>query len=230
MKTYTSIIFDLDDTLWDTRQNSKEALEDIFDSHRLNRFYEKYEDFYILFLTLNESLWEQYNHGKISREELQNTRFRKLLSQYEAEFDFDELNNTFIETTCSKSKLIEGAHEILEYLSVRYQMAILSNSFERALRAKVKSAGFEKYFKAIHSSELIKINKPAAGAFEYAISSIGGSKDNSIMIGDNLSTDIRGAKNSGVDQVWLSTEDQTQEIDFTPTYTINSLLELRDIL
>ena len=230
MKTYTSIIFDLDDTLWDTKQNSKEALENIFDSYRLNRFYKKYEDFYLLFLTLNESLWEQYNHGKISREELQNTRFRKLLSQYEAEFDFDELNDIFIETTCSKSKLIEGAHEILEYLSDRYRMAILSNSFERALQAKVKSAGFEKYFKAFHSSELIKINKPAVGAFDYAINSIGGNKSNSIMIGDNLSTDIRGAKDSGIDQIWLSQQGDSPKIDFTPTYTISSLLELRDIL
>ena len=140
------------------------------------------------------------------------------------------MNEDFIETTCSKNKLIDGAHDILEYLSSRYNMAILSNSFERALRAKVESAGFDKYFKAIHSSELIKINKPAAGAFEYAINSIGGDKNSSIMIGDNLSTDIMGARNSGIDQIWLSAEDNRTEIDFVPTHTISSLFELRDIL
>lgn len=229
MKDYTTILFDLDDTLWDTKQNSKDALEDVFEMYHLDRFYESYDTFYTLFLNLNEILWEQYNHGKISKEELQNTRFRTILSEHTVELDFYKMNEDFIATTCSKSKIIDGAHEILEYLSTKYRLAILSNSFERVLRVKVESSGFSRYFEQIHSSELIKINKPAAGAFDYVIKSMGAEKEQTMMIGDNLSTDILGAKNSGIDQVWF-TKESYEGIDFRPTHIITSLLELKNIL
>lgn len=230
MKTYTSIIFDLDDTLWDTKQNSKDSLHEIFDKYHLDRFYENYDDFYIVFLTLNESLWEQYNHGRISKEELQNTRFRQILSRYTNDLDFYKMNSDFIENTCTKTKLIEGAHEMLKYLSSKYKLAILSNSFERALRSKIESSNFTQYFEQIYSSEIIRINKPDPKAFEYVINGIGGDKSRSVMIGDNLSTDILGARNSGIDQIWFNKEKMDVESEVHPTHIITSLFELESIL
>lgn len=229
MKTYSSIIFDLDDTLWDTKRNSKDALHDIYINYKLDRFYEHYEDFYILFLTLNESLWEQYNHGRINKEELQNTRFRKLLSPHTLELNFLRINEDFIETTCSKTKLIDGAHDILAYLSNKYNLFILSNSFEKALQAKIDSSGFNKYFAQIYSSESIGINKPDAKAFEYVIKDQNSSIEECVMIGDNLSTDIQGAINSGIDQIWFNPEAYNHP-NIQPTHNIRSLFELKDIL
>ena len=89
--------------------------------------------------------------------------------------------------------------------------------------------GIDKYFKKIILSEDIGVNKPNPKIFEYAIKAANAEKSSSIMIGDAFETDILGAANIGLDQIFLNREALT-ELPFAPTYNVANLLEIKSIL
>ena len=50
------------------------------------------------------------------------------------------------------------------------------------------------------------------------------------MIGDSLSSDIKGGFNAGIDTCWFNPLKKENTLGITPTYEISSLLDLKNIL
>ncbi|MGL1887564.1 MAG: YjjG family noncanonical pyrimidine nucleotidase [Reichenbachiella sp.] len=234
-KTYQSIFFDLDHTLWDYDANAKLTLLELFDQYELDAVgIESAEVFTRHFFEVNEDLWAKYNVGAIDKFYLRNERFRlvfeasgaimKLVSQEL----FKSLNKSFLKTCSQKSKLMVGAKEILEDLHGRYPMYIITNGFEEVQSIKMESSGIHHYFEKIITSEKAGFKKPMAGIFTYAMKWCKADPEQSIMIGDNLNADIKGARDFGIDQVYYNPMGKTH--DATVTHEITELLQLRKIL
>ena len=95
----------------------------------------------------------------------------------------------------------------------------------------MRSAGIDGYFDGIVLSDDIGLNKPHREIFEHALRVAGVTVDKALMIGDNYEVDIKGAQGIGMDQVFYNVagivlNDETPK----PTYTIASLLELKEIV
>lgn len=228
---YSNLFFDLDDTIWDTATNGKESLEEVYREYNFDRFFLSFENFYSIYLPNNNDLWAKYALGKISKEELIYKRFYNPLHQYGiTDRDYIlHINDDFLDRTTRKTKLIPHAIEILSYLKPNYRIFVLSNGFNEVQFKKINNSGLAPYFDSIILSEEIGINKPKPEIFRYALNKTGSERKSSVMIGDNWSTDIEGAKNCGIDQIWFNPANN-KNTDFTPTYVINSLLELKAIL
>lgn len=229
MKHYATIFFDLDDTLWDTIQNSKESLEEVYHKYQINRFYSTFDQFYNVYLPLNTSLWEKYSKGEITKEELVSTRFKLPFQQFDVELDSSQMNKDFLNLTASKSRVVDNAFEILDYLKGKYELHIISNGFQEVQQRKIDNAKLTNYFDKVILSDNIGINKPDRRIFDHALELTSTKREEAIMIGDNFDTDITGARNSNIDQVWFNPDGDAAK-DFTPTHTISSLLELKSIL
>ena len=118
---------------------------------------------------------------------------------------------------------------MLEYLAPKYNLYILSNGFRELQSRKMKSAGVEGFFKKVILSEDIKVHKPNREIFHFALSATQSSFSDSIMIGDNIETDIRGARDAGLDQIYFNRWGK-ENLPFTPTYEVKSLNEIKNIL
>lgn len=228
---YTTIFFDLDDTLWDTIGNAKQCLHELYNEYDISRFYPTFDDFYKVYFKNTEVLWEKYSKGLIDKPTIIHSRFRNPFIHFEEPTDemADEMNSDFFKRITTKSTLIDGAIDLLDYLHDKYRMHIISNGFSELQDKKINGSGLGKYFDKIVLSDAIGVNKPNPLIFNHLLNKAGVSPSEVVMIGDNIDTDIMGAKNSGIDQVWFNPNNGNRK-DILPTYTVQHLAEIKSIL
>lgn len=230
MSKYKHLYFDLDRTLWDFETNSKETFRDIFKKYDLDKVFGDFDTFYLTYRKHNEQLWKQYREAKITKEKLRSHRFYLTLQEYGIEDDelAKKIGTDYITMSPQKTTLFPHTHETLAYLKNKgYNMYIITNGFEEVQHTKLRNCDLEKYFSHIITSEMAGCQKPKKEIFEYALSSVNAKKAESIMIGDDLEVDIKGAKGIGMDQVHFNFV--KQEHNFPATYKIECLKELEEI-
>lgn len=231
MTKYKHIFFDLDHTLWDYDTNATEALGDLFDKHNFKSLglFEK-ADLAKTFFEVNYGLWDLYNAGKIQRAGIRDLRFKTIFQKLGASPSHmpSDLENEYIALAPTKDKTFDQAHEVLDYLSDSYCLHIITNGFNDIQTTKMESARLTDYFEIIVTSETTAYRKPDKRIFELAMDRAKAPLHQSIMIGDNLESDIAGAKNVGMDHVWFNpTKNASQELI---QYEIENLIELKNIL
>ena len=230
---YTDIFIDLDDTIYDTRNNAQKALLEVFDHFNLGRYYDSPDDFIVPYWKANTELWAQYARGEVHRDFLIAERFRRPLSEARgAQFDADfpsVVNAYFFERSSEKSGVVADAHEVLDYLAHKYRLHIASNGLHEVQYRKMKSARLDSFFTSVILSEDAGANKPQTPFFEYALRSVGCAREAAIMIGDNFNTDIIGAKNAGIDQIYFK-RDASLPTPEPVTFEVLALKEIIQIL
>lgn len=228
---YKNLFFDLDDTLWAFSANALDTFEEMYDRYGLNAFFDSFEHFYLLYQQRNAELWEEYGNGQITKEELNRRRF---LYPLEAVGAGDSAlakaySDGFFSVIPTKSRLMPHAREVLEALAPRYNLYILSNGFRELQHRKMCSGGIDVYFKKVILSDDIGLLKPAPQLFHFALSATQSELRESLMIGDSWDADIAGARGVGMDHAFYNVSGRT-EFPFKPTYLLNDLKELMQIL
>jgi HAD superfamily (subfamily IA) hydrolase, TIGR02254 len=233
---YKDLFVDFDDTLYDTHGNAVIALRETFEAFRLERYFSDPQVFYDAYWTANIDLWTQYSQGKIDRPFLIIERFRRPLSVGQGIEITEKLcldiSDTFLDFCASKPGVVDGTHELMDYLKTKgYRMHMTSNGFHEVQYKKLDACGLRPYFDTIILSEDAGVNKPAPQYFDYALRQSGASRESTLMIGDNLQTDILGALNAGLDALLFNRWDvDTNESPQPPTFVVNSLRDIMNIL
>lgn len=227
---YKHIFIDLDDTLWDFHANARLSLHEVYENRKLNRYFENFDHFFKIYAKRNLELWELYGKGEVTKEFLMVERFRHPLALMGV--DNDELaiqiGDEFLEILPTKTTLVPYALELLDYLYPKYSLTIISNGFVEVQYKKLRSANIEHYFTHIVLSEAAGALKPDKRIFEYALELNNATATESIMIGDSYAADIIGARNAGIDQVYLT--DKFEKNDRKATYWVKGLEELFEIV
>ena len=228
---YKNLFIDLDDTIYDFSSASREAFMETYELLHYDRFFDSFNHYYSIYEPYNLELWHIYGEGKITKEELNKRRYSYPLEV--VGIKDQELADTFCREALgripTKNRLIDGAIELLEYLRPKYNMYILSNGFKELQSHKMRTAGIDKYFDALILSEDIGVNKPNRELYEYALEKTGSKLEESIMIGDMFETDIVGAANIGMKQIYFNPK-KKESHTFAPTYMVTELLQIKDIL
>lgn len=228
---YKSLFFDLDDTLWDTYHNNKECLEEIYTDYHFGRHYPSFEAFYDRYMPHNELLWAQYRNHEIDRQTLILERLLFVLRPMgidDKEYAL-QLNRDFLQRTTTKTKIIDGAIDLLRYLYPRYRLFILSNGFREIQAQKMTNSGLASFFERIILSEDASIQKPHKAIFDYALKNTNSRRTESLMIGDSWEADITGAQNAKIDQLWFNPKN-TDPKGTPPTFTVQTLSQIKKIL
>ncbi len=228
---YQHVLFDLDHTLWDYESNSRTALQELFVVYDLSRLPGLTPNLFVdRFFAVNETLWEKYDQHEITSAELRGSRFHLILNEYGLTSDeaISNISLDYLKLSPKKSAVIPYAFEVLDYLKPKYHLHIVTNGFYEIQFAKLNFSGLSEYFGEIVTSEEAGSRKPHPEIFAHTLERIGANREQCIMVGDNLRTDIRGASNASIDHVFFNPEGITHQAN--PTHEIASLLELKEIL
>lgn len=231
MKKYDHIFFDLDHTLWDFDANCKLALEELYLHHNLqalNAF--DVNQLIYQYKNVNARLWNQHHLGLESKETIRKHRFTHTFQELGVDVIHipETLNQEFMDLCPTKGQLIEGTMELLDYLSQKYTLHILTNGFKESQYIKMKCAGIDGYFQHVIIGEECGMAKPQKEIFDFIISKASTHKEACIMIGDDLMVDVHGAKDAGLDHVYFNRYSEPHNTDIM--YEINDLLALKNIL
>ncbi|AJR02479.1 YjjG family noncanonical pyrimidine nucleotidase [Siansivirga zeaxanthinifaciens] len=223
----TDVFFDLDHTLWDFDKNSALTFSKIFN---LNNIQVDLAEFLKHYNEINFNYWKLYRDEKIAKEKL---RFGRLNDTFTAinhkveEATFYKLSEDYITYLTDNNYLFENTIEILNYLSDRYHLHILSNGFEEVQNKKLLKSNIHHYFKTIVNGETFGVKKPNPKIFYYAIEKAQTTADKSVMIGDGFEADILGAIDVGMEVVYF---DEFKKSNHANIRTINNLIELKNYL
>ncbi|HPE86372.1 MAG: YjjG family noncanonical pyrimidine nucleotidase [Bacteroidales bacterium] len=231
MKQYSHIFFDLDKTLWDFEANSRAVMEDLYVRYALKkRGVPGVTEFFAVYSTINDRLWEQYRKGAIRKQELKVKRFELALRHFSI-FDValaTLFGREYLELLPEKTVLMPGTHALLSYLKPKYPLHIITNGFEEVQEKKMRNTLILDYFTAIITSEAAGARKPNAAIFRYAFEKTGAMPANSLMIGDDLEVDVIGAKESGMDQIYFNPRRLVHAVPVT--WEVAGLLAVKEIL
>ncbi len=235
---YTDIFLDFDDTLYNTRGNAQIALSELYGRFRLERHFDRPEDFYVPYWQTNDELWRQYALGQITRDHLIVERFRRPLSlgRYEdgtplhpTPSQCRHISDVFLDLCSSKPGLIDGARELVDYLRARhYRLHMCSNGFHEVQYRKLKACGLTGCFDTVILSEDAGANKPSRQFFDYAVRTANADPGKTVMIGDNAVTDIGGAACYGIDTLFFNPKGTPASVK--PTFEVRALKDIMSIL
>ncbi|WP_295893377.1 pyrimidine 5'-nucleotidase [uncultured Vibrio sp.] len=220
---YDWILFDADETLFHF---------DAFKGMQL-MFSRKGVDFtaqdYAVYQQVNKPLWVDYQNGDITAHQLKHTRFESWAERLNT--TTAELNSAFLEAMADICTLLPGAKELMESLSGKAKMGIITNGFTELQAIRLDRTGMTDYFEHVVISEEVGMAKPDQGIFAHALERMNQPcKSKVLMVGDNLHSDILGGLNFGIETCWLNTSGAEAHVDIKPNYTVSSLTQLQSIL
>ena len=228
---YNHIFFDLDRTLWDFDAAAEVAFERIYEKYQLKKLgIPSAHEFHEVYHPLNEQLWVLYRADKITKDELNRTRFLKPLEHYgihDTELA-DHLSEDYVYWSPRIVRLVPGTIELLDYLKPKYHLHLITNGFQEVQHTKLSGSGLEPYFETLTVSEEVGVKKPNPEIFLYALRKANATAEESIVIGDEMAVDIDGARAAGIDQIFYNPNGE--KVEGERTFEVCSLLEIKKIL
>lgn len=225
------VFFDLDRTLWDFEKNSHNELIHLFNHFKLHQLgISLPEEFIKVYKKINEECWEKYRNNTLTKEKLRSERFNLTLLY----FGIDnhtlsvDIGNAYVTNSPYRTKLIPGTINLLEELNKVYTLHVITNGFEEVQHIKMNQSGLTKYFNQIITSEAAGAKKPSPLVFEYSMKKSNAKLEESVMIGDDLNTDISGAINFGMKSIYYNPN--SVKHNYAPWKEVVSLVDIISIL
>lgn len=224
---YEFLLFDADHTLFDFNKSEYFALKEALEFYSLPSG----DDVIERYSVINVKYWKMLERGEIDKKSLMLARFVEFAREYGFEDKAEALSDLYMSNLAHEAHLFEGALELIEELSKKYRLFIITNGVKSTQDGRFGLSPITKYFERIFISEVIGAEKPSKAFFDAVASGIDGySREKAIVIGDSLSSDIKGAINSGIDCIWYNPQGKIAPEGWQITYNVKSFDEISEIL
>lgn len=227
MAKYNTILFDADGTLLDFEAAQRDALKKAFENHN----YRLDDNIKEVYYSINHGLWDQYEKGIISKDEVTYTRFGKLFEAVGIIGDGIAFENEYQELLGQGHEVILGARNILEKLYETHELYVVTNGVTKTQFNRLKASKLDIYMKNIFVSEATGYQKPMKEYFTFCFERIPNiDLKSTLIVGDSLSSDILGGNNAGIDTCWFNPENLNCNLEVKIDYEIKELSELYKIV
>ena len=244
MKQYKAVLIDWDDTIGDFIGAAKLALQEMYDKYHLSDYFASHEEFVSLYKPHNIELWDKYGKDLVTKAFLRVDRFlwpllhgSKVGERQEAKGErqdltalAEQMSEDFLHLTTAHFSLLEGAEALVRYLAEKYPLTVVTNGFVEVQYEKFDRSGLRDCFTHIVLSEEVGCQKPNPRIYEKALRMNGVSAEEAVMIGDSWNSDIQGAINAGIDQIWIRKSQDPLPNGQSATYIVKSLADVMEIL
>ena len=221
------LFLDLDDTILDFHKAERIALSKTIREFGVDPTEEVLSRYHLI----NKWHWEQLELGNMTRGEVLTGRFRMLFEELGLSVDPVKMQAGYERNLSIGHYFLPGAEETVEYLSKRYKLYLASNGTAVVQKGRMTSANLYRFFRKSFVSEEIGHNKPSLAYFEAAFAQIPNfDKSKALMVGDSLSSDIKGGINAGMKTCWVNPSHAQARPDIQPDYEIEALHQLPKLL
>lgn len=227
MTHYQILLFDADGTLFDYESAEASALQQTFVQYGVSW----QPEFLKTYRQINAEVWALLELGRISPQRLSIERFHELLQTLSLDLSPANFSRDYLQNIAKCAELIEDAEQVVVSLADSYRLVILTNGLKAVQHARLKRTPIHPYISDMIISEDVGVAKPEEAIFLAAFERLGQPpKDAVLMIGDSLSSDIRGAANFGIDSCWYNPSAKPAPSDIPITYEIQHLAALLTLL
>ena len=220
------LFLDLDDTILDFHKAERIAI-----AKTIREFgVEPTEEILNLYHGINKWHWEQLELGKLTRAEVLVNRFGVLFEKLGRKVDAPKCAKVYEGNLSQGHWFLPGAEEAVDALSKKYRLFLASNGTATVQKGRMTSANLYRFFETVFVSQEIGHNKPSKEYFEACFARIPGfDRDKAMIVGDSLSSDIKGGINAGIKTVWVNPGHKACG-DIKPDYEIEALSQLEALL
>ena len=224
---YKTLLFDADGTLLNFLKAEEEALTEALHMRGIDADSATVS----LYSGINDGLWKKLERGEIKKSVLAYKRFEMLFEALGLELDAKKMAEDYMNALSTKGILLDGAENMLRALYGKARMYIVTNGIEFIQRGRYARCGIEKYFDDIFISDTIGFDKPSVKYFEYVEDHINSfDKSRTLIIGDSLTSDMRGGLNYGIDTCWYNPSGKNVPEDMRLTFVARSFDEVVDFI
>ena len=228
MNSYKWLLFDADNTLFDF-----DAAEDYALTRTLLHFeVQPTPQMKDCYRQVNSALWAAFERGEISQETILARRFANFLEAIGVQGESDQWGRYFENTLASSAPLLPGAEALCRRAAQKYTLALITNGVPFIQRSRLEHSTIARYFAdRVFISGEMGCRKPEKAYFDKVLEALGARNQRGkvLVIGDSLSSDIRGAFNAQLDSVWLHWP-TAKAGAIKPTYEVENLAQLAEFL
>ncbi|MBN2860953.1 MAG: YjjG family noncanonical pyrimidine nucleotidase [Sphaerochaetaceae bacterium] len=227
---YDHILFDADGTLWDFTAAENYALKALFEEAGLLVTDAMIDTYH----TINHRLWLDLEKGLTTLEKLKVERFLRFYAAYKVDSDAASAAERYMYHLSTSYHIYDDTMKVLEEIdAMGISMSIITNGITEVQKGRVKATGTSRFFAYVAIGEELGHVKPDVRFFSRTfekLSQCGIFPNRPLVVGDSLSSDIKGAQQAGLDSVWINR--YGMDIPSSPAYTyaIHSLEELLSII
>lgn len=224
---YRNVLLDLDDTILDFHKAERIAFCRVISGLGVEPTQEITE----LYSRINLSQWKLLELGKQTLEETKVNRYRILFEGLGIDASPEAATSEYERLLGIGHYFVDGAEQLLRDLHGKYRLYIASNGTPGVQHSRIDSAGIMKYLDGLFISAELGANKPSMEFFDKCFAQIPDfRREETVIVGDSLTSDIRGGRNAGIDTIWYNPGYAVNTEDVTPTYEVSRLEEIKDIL
>lgn len=222
---YAWLLFDADDTLFDFPRAEANALRWTLEQSGLPFR----PEFFAIYSHCNQQVWKEFERGEVTALELRVKRFRLFFEEARIAGDPQAVSPLYLRNLALGTDLLPGAEEVIGALRGRFRLALVTNGLKEVQRPRLERSMLRGSFEQVFISEEIGAAKPSRDYFEAVFRGIGNPpRESVLLIGDSLTSDMRGGLDYGIDTCWYNPGGKTT--DLPVTYQIARLTELTKIL
>jgi 2-haloacid dehalogenase len=222
---YTWLLFDADDTLFDFPKAEANALKWTLEQAGLAF----QPEFFALYSRFNQQVWGEFERGEVTSAELRVRRFRLFFDEAHLSADPQVVSPLYLRNLALGIDLLPSAEEVVRALKGLYHLGLVTNGLKDVQRPRLEHSALRDCFEKVFISEEVGAAKPSRDYFDAVFREIGQPpKASVLLIGDSLTSDMRGGVDYGIDTCWYNPKGKTTELPVT--YQISRLQSLLDLL
>jgi len=199
-----AVLFDLDDTLFDHRRSSRAALTEVHRVHGRGTDLDAFEREHTVSL---EVMHLEVLAGRIGLDEARRERFRRVFAALgfsPSEAEVDAAASAYRSGYMVARRALDGAADLLLALRPHARIGIVTNNLLEEQRDKLAYCGLAESVDVLIASEDVGVSKPDRGIFDIALSRMGVTAGEAVMVGDSWANDVAGAVNAGIRAIWFN--------------------------
>ncbi len=229
---YDIILLDADGTLYDFDASEELSVKESLEFAGIPCD----SDTVALYHEINDREWKALERGETTRDKLKVERFAKLMAaldpdKVKSNKTPKDISDFYLEALSRKSILFSESEKVCRELSKDFDLYIVTNGTTSVQKGRFSRSPITKYIKKAFISDEMGYDKPAIEFFNIVFDELGITDKNKhrvLLVGDSLSSDIKGGINAGLDTCWFNPNGKDGG-DVSPLYTIKSLNELYEI-